>query len=183
VTSSRRRLNLIFGALVSVVACSATRSSYFGAQSDVRISGPASVGNQALIGAANVVVHSGDTITLEQVTLDGASVGTYTPYLIRLKETGGGIGGLEGDVLSSGRSFSRLAIPLAGYRLSASDGETQIVLSFSSDHPRRIEFNGLALTFRVNDGDEQAQDFPVAGAVCFGSPRPDRCDGPGGPSE
>ncbi len=157
------------------MACSGPTAAYFSAPNSARISGPASVGRPALLGAANLAVQPGDSVELESLTLDGPHVGKYTPYVVRLAETGGGIGGMEGDRLASGASFSEVAHPLAGYRLSGADGQAQIVLSFTADHPERIDFDRLTLRFRVNDGGAQEQSFPLGGAVCFDSPRPDRC--------
>ena len=103
--------------------------------------------------------------------MTGADRQAVEPYVIRLRETGGGIGGTDGDTFGYGLSFDDYEKPLPGFMFTSDDGDVQVVGAFHSPEAARIEFTNAVLRFAVNGGADQEQTFPASGVVCLaGSP-------------
>jgi hypothetical protein len=162
--------------VIALAGCTATPSeSYFAPINGIDIGGPGRPGVQSLLGIADIRARGGDTVELVSATALGASAADVSSYVLRLSETHGGIGGIQGDTFGDGLSFAAYAKPLAGFTFSAADGEIEIVLRLTSRQPGHVAFSSVDLTFRVNGGTERVQRLPTAGTICFGNPPPSSC--------
>jgi hypothetical protein len=170
------RAGSVLALAILAVSCGGPGSAYFEQPESTLVNGPATAGGQALVGIVELAARPGDRVELKGLELTGADRGAFKPYVLRLKETGGGIGGTDGDTFGDGLSFARYARDLAGFVFTSQDGDVQVVSAFRSARKARLSFTGAVLLFSVNGGAGQEELFPAAGVLCFDSPRPAACD-------
>ena len=173
-----RRVGLALGLALAlaVTTCGGPGSAYFPQPEATQVKGPATAGGQSLMGIVDLAAHAGDRVEIKGLTLTGADRQAVEPYVIRLRETGGGIGGTDGDTFGDGLSFDDYGKPLPGFVFTSDDGDVQVVGVFKSPDEARIEFTNALLRFAVNGGADQEETFPASGVVCFADPRPSACE-------
>ena len=162
-----------------MTAC--TSSPYFDISAEIGQSAPMQTDDSIYVGVWPLVAQLGDVVELHGVELVDADVDNVevTPLAVDMSAvTGDGIG----TVLASESTSSQPAVdalqPLAGFRFRSIDaiGNGHVVVRIDGLEPGEAPFSAVRLSFSVNGGPVQVQEFTSAVRICVDDPMPPNCD-------